>query len=73
MTDMIQQWVSINPDIIEQIRAKTPLRRPAEPIEIANAAAWLLSDYSSLLLESFCLWTADLVSKIRRTWWTCLN
>lgn len=40
MTDMIQQWVSINPEIIEQISAKTPLRRPAEPIEIANAAAW---------------------------------
>lgn len=49
MTDMIQQWVSINPDIIEQISAKTPLRRPAEPIEIANAAAWLLSDYSSFV------------------------
>ncbi|MGC5773950.1 SDR family NAD(P)-dependent oxidoreductase [Paenibacillus pabuli] len=49
MTDMIQQWVSINPEIIEQISAKTPLRRPAEPIEIANAAAWLLSDYSSFV------------------------
>ncbi|MDO3410426.1 SDR family NAD(P)-dependent oxidoreductase [Saccharibacillus sp. CPCC 101409] len=49
MTDMIQQWVAINPDIIEQISAKTPLRRPAEPIEIANAAAWLLSDYSSFV------------------------
>lgn len=49
LTDMIQQWVSINPDIIEQISAKTPLRRPAEPVEIANAAAWLLSDYSSFV------------------------
>ncbi|MGO4732248.1 SDR family NAD(P)-dependent oxidoreductase [Paenibacillus sp. 2KB_22] len=49
MTDMIQQWVSINPDIVEQISAKTPLRRPAEPVEIANAAAWLLSDYSSFV------------------------
>lgn len=49
MTDMIQQWVSINPEIIEQISAKTPLRRPAEPVEIANAAAWLLSDYSSFV------------------------
>lgn len=49
MTDMIQQWVSINPEIIEQISAKTPLRRPAEPIEIANAAAWLLSDKASFI------------------------
>lgn len=49
MTDMIQQWVSINPEIIEQISSKTPLRRPAEPIEIANAAAWLLSDYASFV------------------------
>ncbi|WP_197074367.1 SDR family NAD(P)-dependent oxidoreductase [Paenibacillus sp. FSL P4-0081] len=49
MTDMIQQWVSINPEIIEQISAKTPLRRPAEPLEIAQAAAWLLSDYASFI------------------------
>lgn len=49
MTDMIQQWVSINPEIIEQISAMTPLRRPAEPIEIANAAAWLLSDNASFI------------------------
>ncbi|WP_413379169.1 SDR family NAD(P)-dependent oxidoreductase [Paenibacillus taichungensis] len=49
MTDMIQQWVSINPKIIEQISAKTPLRRPAEPIEVANAAAWLLSDQASFI------------------------
>lgn len=49
MTDMIQQWVSINPEIIEQISAKTPLRRPAEPIEIANAAAWLLSNNASFI------------------------
>lgn len=49
MTDMIQQWVSINPEIIEQINVKTPLRRPAEPIEIAQAAAWLLSDYASFI------------------------
>ncbi|WP_413406817.1 SDR family NAD(P)-dependent oxidoreductase [Paenibacillus amylolyticus] len=49
MTDMIQQWVAINPKIIEQISAKTPLRRPAEPIEVANAAAWLLSDQASFI------------------------
>ncbi|ETT63224.1 glucose 1-dehydrogenase [Paenibacillus sp. FSL R7-0204] len=49
MTDMIQQWVSINPEIIEQISAKTPLRRPAEPIEVAQAAAWLLSDQASFV------------------------
>ncbi|OWR29946.1 short-chain dehydrogenase [Saccharibacillus sp. O23] len=49
MTDMIQQWVSINPEIIEQISGKTPLRRAAEPIEIAQAASWLLSDESSFV------------------------
>ncbi|WP_405153445.1 SDR family NAD(P)-dependent oxidoreductase [Paenibacillus sp. FSL K6-0108] len=49
LTEMIQQWVAVDPDIIEKISAMTPLRRAAEPMEIAQAAAWLLSDNASFI------------------------
>lgn len=49
LTEMIQQWVAVDPDIIGKISAMTPLRRPAEPVEIAQAAAWLLSDNASFI------------------------
>ncbi len=47
MTAMIQKWVAQEPTIIEQLNARTPLRRSANPEEIAEAVAWLLSDYAS--------------------------
>jgi NAD(P)-dependent dehydrogenase (short-subunit alcohol dehydrogenase family) len=47
MTEMMQGWVDKEPTIIQQLNARTPLRRAAQPHEIAEAAAWLLSDRSS--------------------------
>ncbi|CDR10231.1 SDR family oxidoreductase [Streptomyces iranensis] len=33
--------------MIDQLNAHTPLRRAAEPEEVAETAAWLLSDRAS--------------------------
>ncbi|HXA62596.1 MAG TPA: SDR family oxidoreductase [Streptosporangiaceae bacterium] len=33
--------------MVEQLNASTPLRRAADPDEVAEAAAWLLSDRAS--------------------------
>ncbi|MGW2327743.1 SDR family NAD(P)-dependent oxidoreductase [Streptomyces sp. NPDC001700] len=47
MTEMIRTWETHSPDLLERITANTPLRRMADPEEIAEAAAWLLSDRAS--------------------------
>lgn len=47
MTAMIQRWAAQEPAIIEQLNARTPLHRAASPDEVAEAAAWLLSDRAS--------------------------
>lgn len=47
MTEMIQKWVSQQPTVLEHLNSVTPLRRAANPIEVAQAAAWLLSDRAS--------------------------
>jgi NAD(P)-dependent dehydrogenase (short-subunit alcohol dehydrogenase family) len=47
MTEMIQRWVDAEPGILQTLQARTPLGRAAQPQEIAEAAAWLLSDRSS--------------------------
>ena len=49
MTAMMQRWASQVPTIIEQLNALTPLRRAANPDEIAQAVAWLLSDRASYI------------------------
>jgi NAD(P)-dependent dehydrogenase (short-subunit alcohol dehydrogenase family) len=49
LTAMMQKWVSREPDIVERLNANTPLRRAASPEEIAQAAAWLLSDRASYI------------------------
>lgn len=49
MTAMIQKWVDREPTVIERLNASTPLRRAANPDEIAEAAAWLLSDRASYI------------------------
>jgi len=48
-TEMIEQWERHSPGIRERLVAISPLRRAAEPREIAEAAAWLLSDRSSFV------------------------
>jgi NAD(P)-dependent dehydrogenase (short-subunit alcohol dehydrogenase family) len=49
MTDMVQFWEDASPGTVERLTAQIPLRRTAEPTEIAEAAAWLLSDRSSFV------------------------
>lgn len=48
-TEMIGTWESESPGLTERLIAATPLRRQAEPEEIAQAAAWLLSDRASFV------------------------
>jgi len=47
MTDMVEEWDRLDPGVIERIIAGTPLGRAATPEEIAESAAWLLSDRAS--------------------------
>jgi NAD(P)-dependent dehydrogenase (short-subunit alcohol dehydrogenase family) len=47
LTEMIRTWEGYSPGLVERITARTPLRRAADPAEIAEAAAWLLSDRAS--------------------------
>lgn len=47
LTEMINEWDTASPGTIDRLVANTPLGRAAEPVEIAEAAAWLLSDRAS--------------------------
>ena len=47
LTEMIRTWEADSPGLFERMKAHTPLRRLADPEEIAQAAAWLLSDRAS--------------------------
>lgn len=47
LTEMLYEWEEKSPGTIAQLNAQTPLGRAADPDEIAQAAAWLLSDRSS--------------------------
>ncbi|HEX5114282.1 MAG TPA: glucose 1-dehydrogenase [Pseudonocardiaceae bacterium] len=49
MTDMVAEWNQHDPGVIDRIVAATPLGRAAEPDEIAESAAWLLSDRASFV------------------------
>ncbi len=48
-TDMIDAWEAATPGIVERINASIPLGRMAEPREVAEAAAWLLSDRAAMV------------------------
>ncbi|WP_405847905.1 SDR family NAD(P)-dependent oxidoreductase [Streptomyces sp. NBC_01518] len=49
LTEMIQAWEAESPGLQERLTSHTPLRRAADPDEIAQAAAWLLSDRASFV------------------------
>jgi NAD(P)-dependent dehydrogenase (short-subunit alcohol dehydrogenase family) len=49
LTEMIRTWEANSPGLVERLAAQTPLRRAADPDEIAQAAVWLLSDRSSFV------------------------
>ncbi|MFE3517563.1 SDR family NAD(P)-dependent oxidoreductase [Streptomyces sp. NPDC059166] len=46
-TAMIDTWEAATPGIVERLTASIPLGRMADPRQIAEAAAWLLSDRAS--------------------------
>jgi NAD(P)-dependent dehydrogenase (short-subunit alcohol dehydrogenase family) len=46
-TEMIDAWETATPGIVEQLTARIPLGRMADPREVAEVAAWLLSDRAS--------------------------
>ena len=48
-TEMIDEWEAASPGVVGQINASIPLGRMAEPREVAEAAAWLLSDRASMV------------------------
>ncbi|WP_112268174.1 SDR family NAD(P)-dependent oxidoreductase [Lentzea terrae] len=48
-TEMIDAWEAATPGIVERINAASPLGRMAEPREVAEVAAWLLSDRASMV------------------------
>ncbi|MHA6619872.1 SDR family NAD(P)-dependent oxidoreductase [Pseudonocardia sp. DLS-67] len=48
-TEMIIAWEERTPGVQEHLVAATPLRRGADPDEVAQAAAWLLSDRASFV------------------------
>ncbi|MFD5318112.1 SDR family NAD(P)-dependent oxidoreductase [Streptomyces sp. NPDC127098] len=47
LTEMLRDWEAATPGVIDQLTQRCPLGRAAEPAEIAQAAAWLLSDRAS--------------------------
>ena len=48
-TAMIEAWEKATPGIVEQATTAIPLGRMAEPSEVAEVAAWLLSDRASMV------------------------
>lgn len=46
-TPMMVAWRQREPGIADTLDAATPLRRSARPAEVAQAAAWLLSERAS--------------------------
>jgi NAD(P)-dependent dehydrogenase (short-subunit alcohol dehydrogenase family) len=48
-TEMMDAWEVATPGILEQVKSAIPLGRMAEPREVAEAAAWLLSDRASMV------------------------
>ncbi|MFG1606733.1 SDR family NAD(P)-dependent oxidoreductase [Actinoplanes sp. NPDC049265] len=48
-TEMMRSWEAESPGLQQRLVASTPLGRAAAPAEIAQAAAWLLSDRASFV------------------------
>jgi NAD(P)-dependent dehydrogenase (short-subunit alcohol dehydrogenase family) len=49
LTEMVEEWNRHDPGVVDRIVAGTPLGRAAAPEEIAESAAWLLSDRASFV------------------------
>lgn len=46
---LILKWFNLFQKIIDRLKAQNPMKRLAEPIEIANAIAFLASDEASFV------------------------
>ncbi|MET8862901.1 SDR family oxidoreductase [Nonomuraea sp. NPDC004580] len=49
VTEMMDEWEAMTPGVQKHATAMTPLGRMAEPLEVAEVAAWLLSDRASMV------------------------
>jgi NAD(P)-dependent dehydrogenase (short-subunit alcohol dehydrogenase family) len=49
LTEMVEEWDRHDPGVRDRVVAGTPLGRAAAPEEIAESAAWLLSDRASFV------------------------
>ncbi|MQY30554.1 SDR family NAD(P)-dependent oxidoreductase [Nocardia aurantia] len=49
VTEMMRTWEATTPGVIARLTTAIPLGRMAEPREVAEAAAWLLSDRASMV------------------------
>ncbi|MEV7023177.1 glucose 1-dehydrogenase [Kitasatospora sp. NPDC093558] len=49
-SEMIARWLELAPEMEEALRAAAPLPHIAAPEEVAQAAAWLLSDRASFVV-----------------------
>ncbi|MEU3708538.1 SDR family NAD(P)-dependent oxidoreductase [Streptomyces catenulae] len=47
LTEMLREWDAESPGTVARLNSLTPLGRAADPEEVAQAAAWLLSDRAS--------------------------
>ncbi|PYC83767.1 short-chain dehydrogenase [Streptomyces tateyamensis] len=48
-TELVEEWFARYPGIEQQLQQAAPQSRTADPAEVAQAAAWLLSDRSSFV------------------------
>ncbi|MCI4658800.1 SDR family NAD(P)-dependent oxidoreductase [Cryobacterium zhongshanensis] len=48
-TEMMAAWEAATPGIIDRLTASIPIGRMAEPREVAEVAAWLLSDRAAMV------------------------
>ncbi|MEU7476270.1 SDR family oxidoreductase [Lentzea sp. NPDC042327] len=48
-TAMIDEWEAATPGVVEQLTATIPVGRMAQPREVAEVAAWLLSDRAAMV------------------------
>ncbi|WP_431038948.1 SDR family NAD(P)-dependent oxidoreductase [Streptomyces sp. P6-2-1] len=48
-TQMIDEWEAATPGVVDRITATVPIGRMGAPREVAEAAAWLLSDRASMV------------------------
>ncbi|WP_019926356.1 SDR family NAD(P)-dependent oxidoreductase [Nocardia sp. BMG111209] len=49
VTEMMREWEAATPGVVARLTTAIPLGRMAEPREVAEAAAWLLSDRASMV------------------------